>query len=129
MQLRVAIHGKGDLAALETPTATLGHVPLRLEWMEKMLEAHAAAPGREAASDRIYRGVASLLRRGDYGRAFRIHGLAASELADPNISRSAAERACESLSALRSNIPARLRAGFDRAGEVTALSALHCPAR
>ena len=129
LQLRVAIHGKSDLAELDEPTAALGNVPLRLEWMEAMLEAKAAAPGKDAALERTYRNIAPMLRRGDYGRAFRIHGLAAPELADGNASRSAAERACESLSALRSHIPAPLRAGFDGASEVKALSSLHCATR
>lgn len=126
LQLRVAVHGKGDLAALDGPTAALGHVPLRLEWMEAKLEAKSASPGKDPGLERNYRSIAPLLRRGDYGRAFRIHGLAAPELTDANASRSAAERACESLSALRSHIPASLRPGFDGASEVKALSSSHC---
>jgi len=126
LQLRVAVHGKGEPAALDGPTAALGHVPLRLEWMEAMLEANAAAHREGAAQQRIYRGGGPLLRRGDYGRAFRIHGLVALEL--PN-DAGAAERACQSLAALRSHIPAGLRAGFDAADEVQALAPLHCPVR
>lgn len=129
LQLRVAIHGKGNLAALDAPTAALGHVPLRLEWTEAMLQANGTSAANGSASERIYRSIAPLLRRGDYGRAFRIHGLAAAALAGEDISRSAADRACESLAGLRSHIPAMLRAGFDGAGEVKALSALHCPAQ
>ncbi|HEY1138740.1 MAG TPA: protein kinase [Lysobacter sp.] len=129
LQLRVAIHGKGDLAALDAPTAALGNVPLRLEWTEAMLAAYSNNPVKESASGRIYRSIAPFLRRGDYAHAFRIHALAATELADNNMARSAADRACESLSALRSHIPASLQAGFDGASEVKVLSSLHCPAQ
>lgn len=126
LQLRVAVHGKGDLAALDAPTAALGHVPLRLEWTEAILEANSAAAAHESASGRIYRGIAPLLRRGEYGRAFRIHALAADELADANMVRSATDRACESLAALRSHVPAPLQPGFNAASEVKALTSLHC---
>ena len=129
LQLRVAIHGNGELSALDAPTAALGHVPLRLEWTEAMLQANSASAANDSASERIYRSIAPLLRRGDYGRAFRIHALAAAELAGDDISRSASDRACESLAALRSHVPAALRTGFDGAGEVKALSSMHCPAR
>jgi hypothetical protein len=129
LQLRVAIRGKGGLVALDAPTAALGNVPLRLEWAEAMLEAHGATTAKESDSERIYRGIAPLLRRGDYGRAFRIHALAANELTGDNMARSATDRACESLSALRSHIPAPLQPGFNAASEVNALSSLHCTAQ
>ncbi|KQY51884.1 serine/threonine-protein kinase [Lysobacter sp. Root494] len=128
LQLRVAIHGTGDPSVLDAPTAALGHVPLRLEWVEAMLEANGTSRGKTSASD-LYRSTAPLLRRGDYGRAFRIHALAAMELAGHDTSRSAADRACESLSALRSHVPPALEAGFDAANEVKNLSSLHCAAQ
>lgn len=129
LQLRVAVHGKGDLPALDAATAALGNVPLRLEWTEAMLAANSASAANDSASEHIYRGITPLLRRGDYGHAFRIHALAANELADDNMARSATDRACESLSALRSHIPAPLQPGFNAAREVQALSSLHCTAQ
>jgi hypothetical protein len=45
------------------------------------------------------------------------------------MARSAADRACESLSALRSRIPAPLQAGFDGASDVKTVSSLQCSAQ
>jgi tetratricopeptide (TPR) repeat protein len=124
LQLRVAIHATNDVTALDAPTAALGNIPLRLEWLEAML-ASASAKGEEAS--RIYRNAAALLRRGDYGRAFRIHDLAARGLAGNDAARGSTERACESLAVLRTRVPEALRAGFDSSAEVrNLLAAPHC---
>jgi len=129
LQLRVALHGADDVAALETQTAALGHIPLRLEWVEMMIAQANAAHGREADAARVYREAAPLLRRGDYGHAFRIHDFAAVNLDDANAARSAAEQACAALGRLRSHVPNALRAGFEASREIQRLfTAKQCQA-
>jgi tetratricopeptide (TPR) repeat protein len=129
LQLRVALHGTDDVAALGTQISALGHVPLRLEWAEATMVRARATPGREPDIARLYREAAPLLRRGDYGRAFRIHDLAAATLGDPNAARSAADQACTALDKLRVHVPAALRAGFEASREIQGLfTAAQCKA-
>ena len=129
LQLRVALNGADDVAALEAQIVALGHIPLRLEWVEAMMAQANAAHGHEADAARVYREAAPLLRRGDYGRAFRIHDFAAVSLDDDNAARSAADQACAALGMLRSHVPAAMRAGFDASREIQNLfTARQCQA-
>ena len=121
LQLRVALHGMDETGSLEPQIAALGNIPLRLESIETSMALADAAHGRDGEIARAYREAAPLLRRGDYGHAFRIHDFAAANLKDDNAARSAAEQACASLGMLRSHVPAALRAGFEASPRIRGL--------
>jgi len=70
-----------------------------------------------------------LLRRGDYLRAFQVHGLAAKTLSATDAAAGASARgnACRALEALRSRMPPTLRKSFDASEEIRPLAAgLEC---
>jgi hypothetical protein len=66
-----------------------------------------------------------LLRRGDYLRAFQVHGLGAKALSTTDAAAGASARgsSCRALEALRSRMPAALRTSFDASDEVRQLDA------
>ena len=122
LQLQVALQamrsGRTD-ASLDTATAALGHVALRLNWietaMQQALEADAAATAL-----RLYREALPLLRRGDYLHAHRLHALgarAATASSDANAAADANTAARAALQRLREHLPVALRAGFDAAAD------------
>jgi len=122
LQLQVALQamrsGRVD-ASLDTATAALGHVALRLNWieaaMQQALEADAAAMAL-----RLYREALPLLRRGDYLHAHRLHALgarAATASSDANAAADAKTAARAALRRLRDHLPVALRAGFDAAAD------------
>jgi hypothetical protein len=113
---RAQVDGRLD-PSLDDATASLGHVGLRLQWLELALRA-ALAKHDVARANALYDEAASLLRGGDSSRAATLHALGASaRLAanDAQAARAARSRADDALAALRAGIPDRLRAGFDAA--------------
>jgi len=120
LQLQVALqamrNGRAD-ATLDTATAALGHVALRLTWTEAAMR--QALDARDAAAAvQLYRQALPLLRRGDYLHAHRLHALGARALTatgDANATADARAAARAALQRLREQLPATLRAGFDAA--------------
>jgi tetratricopeptide (TPR) repeat protein len=102
---------------LDQATAALGHVGLRLQWLQlAMQRALAAGDPKRAASD--YNEAATLLRTGDCLHAAALHALGASARAaigDAAGARAAQARADEAMAALRASMPAEFLAGFDAA--------------
>ncbi|MFZ5661157.1 MAG: protein kinase domain-containing protein [Pseudomonadota bacterium] len=122
-QLQVQIDLLTGGADLDARTAALGHVGLRLLWLEQALE--RALRDDPAAAVRHYREAQGLLRGKRYVRAFRLHALGAQALAragDATAAARARESAASALRELRATIPASLQAGFDAAAEVRALT-------
>lgn len=120
LQLQVAAqamrNGRAD-ATLNAATATLGHVALRLQWIEAAMQ--QALDARDVATAlRLYREASPLLRRGDYLHAQRLHALgahAATATGDANAAADASAAARGARQRLREQLPAALRAGFDAA--------------
>jgi len=120
LQLQVALqamrNGRAD-ATLDAATVALGHVALRLQWLETVMQ--QALDARDAATAlRLYREALPLLRRGDYLHAHRLHALGAQAAAaggNANAAADANAAARASLQRLREQLPAALRAGFDAA--------------
>mgnify|MGYP003295913243 CR=1 FL=1 len=121
LQLRIALAGtriEGALdPSLDRSTASLGHVGLRLQWlqlaMERALATHDAA--RAAA---LYSEAGTWLRAGDSIRAQALHSLGAAArmaVGDSAGAHAAQARADEARSRLRASIPEGMRAGFDAA--------------
>ncbi|MCM2336583.1 MAG: tetratricopeptide repeat protein, partial [Pseudomonas sp.] len=116
LQLQVALQRERN-PQLEAATAGLGHVGLRLAWIELAM-GDALARGDAARSVALYRIAQPLLRRGAHLNAFAIHRIGARALASTGdaaaagAARDAAEAAWQ---ALRSHVPEALRAEFDRA--------------
>ncbi|MDQ3228495.1 MAG: tetratricopeptide repeat-containing serine/threonine protein kinase [Pseudomonadota bacterium] len=122
LQLQVAVQtmrsGRAD-GTLDAATAALGHVALRLNWIEAAMQ--QALDARDAVTAlRLYREALPLLRRGDYVHAHRLHTLgarAATASGDANASADATAAARATLQRLREQLPAALRDGFDAARE------------
>jgi len=122
LQLQVAVQtmrsGRAD-GTLDAATAALGHVALRLNWIEAAMQ--QALDARDAVTAlRLYREALPLLRRGDYVHAHRLHTLgarAATASGDTNASADATAAARATLQRLREQLPAALRDGFDAARE------------
>jgi tetratricopeptide (TPR) repeat protein len=80
LQLRVALLAARDradaLAALDAPTAALGHVGLRMDWLAQTLSA-AVARGDASAARATYDEVLSRTRAGDVAHAEALHRLGA----------------------------------------------------
>lgn len=116
LQLQVAVHG-GSTGELETQTAILGNVPLRLDWLERTM-ARALDGGDTGGAVAAYRKVQPLLRAGDYRRAWALHRLAARALAAEGRhqeARVAAAAASRSWDAVLAQLPAERREAFRRA--------------
>jgi tetratricopeptide (TPR) repeat protein len=124
LQLLVALADSNDSARLDRETTALGNVPLRLQWAEAEMQRLATAPPGHAQAARLYRDVLPLLRRGDYLRAFQLHGLGAKAMAtDAAASASARGNSCRALEALRTRMPTVLRTSFDASDDVRKLAA------
>jgi hypothetical protein len=121
LQLEVALQTTGRRIGpgteLDVQSALLGHVALRLGWLEAAMR--QALDERDAATaTRLYREAQPLLRRGDFVAAHALHTLGSRALAmqgDTAASAIAAGHAHGSLQALRAHIPAELRGDFDAA--------------
>jgi tetratricopeptide (TPR) repeat protein len=103
--------------ALDDATAALGHVGLRLRWLELAMR-QALAAHDYAAAGKLYDEAATLLRGGDSIEAPTLHVLGAAAragLGDSAGARAAQLRADEARTKLAAGIPARLRAQFDAA--------------
>ncbi|MDB6163074.1 MAG: tetratricopeptide repeat family protein [Xanthomonadaceae bacterium] len=126
LHLRIALEGArmgGTLApALDEATASLGHVELRLQWLQlAMQQALAAHDPARAAS--LYNEAANLLRAGDSIHAAALHALGAAArngVGDAAGARAAQARADEARSRVRSLVPKALQAVFDAAETVGA---------
>jgi tetratricopeptide (TPR) repeat protein len=121
LQLRIGLAGAGIEGSLDPSldhaTATLGHVGLRLQWlqlaMERALSLHD--PARAAS---LYSEASRWLQAGDSLHATALHSLGATARAavgDSAGARAAQARADEAGLKLRASIPESLRAGFDLA--------------
>jgi tetratricopeptide (TPR) repeat protein len=105
------------LAALDAPTAALGHVGLRLRWLDLALQ-QARARHDTPRALAAYREAAALLRGGDALGAEALHALGArafSAAGDTSGARAAQARADEARARLRAGLPAALQPGFDAA--------------
>jgi len=101
--------------ALDDATATLGHVGLRLRWLELAMS-QALAGKNFASAAKLYDEAATLLRGGDSIEAPTLHALGAaarSGQGDAAGARAAQARADETRSALAASVPPGLRKGFD----------------
>ncbi|MCA1714217.1 MAG: tetratricopeptide repeat protein, partial [Gammaproteobacteria bacterium] len=103
LQLQVALQALPDGRAdptLDAATASLGHVALRLDWIEsamrQALDTHDAA---EAL--RLYREALPLLRRGDYLHAHRLHALGARAATTTGDANAAADAGAAARAALQ----------------------------
>ena len=100
--------------ALDEATATLGHVGLRLRWLELAIRQALAARDYASAS-KLYGEAMALLRGGDSIEASTLHQLGAAAragLGDNAGARAAQLRAEEARSKLIAGIPQDLRAQF-----------------
>lgn len=101
LQLQAALHGGGN-GDLEAQSASLGHVGLRLDGVERAM-GRALARNDAAGAVAAYRQAQPLLRAGDYRRAWALHRLAARALAaegrqqEAQVAATAASRAWEEL--------------------------------
>jgi tetratricopeptide (TPR) repeat protein len=103
--------------ALDDATAALGHVGLRLAWLELALR-QALAARDYASAGTLYDEAATLLRGGDSIQAPALHALGAAAragLGDGAGARAAQLRADDARAKLAAGIPASLRAQFDAA--------------
>ncbi len=130
LQLRInllAARLDGTLpVGLDAATANLGHVGLRLQWLELAMR-NALARHDPALATALYNEASTLLRGGDSLRGASLHALGALARAtagDAAGARAAQARADEALADLRSGMPRPLLAGFDaaRAAETLATS-------
>lgn len=121
LQLRIALDRARLLAAptagLDDATAALGHVGLRLQWLElamrQSLAAHAPALAVAA-----YNEATVLLRGGDSLHAYTVHALGASARragGDAAGAAAAQARADEAVATLHAAMPQALLPGFDAA--------------
>ncbi|MFL6591959.1 MAG: protein kinase domain-containing protein, partial [Luteimonas sp.] len=120
---RAQIDGRLD-PTLDDATSSLGHVDLRLQWLDLALGA-ALAKHDTVRANALYDEAASLLRGGDSLRAASLHALGASaRLAahDAQAAHAARSRADDALAALRAAVPERLRPAFDAAHAPAALA-------
>jgi tetratricopeptide (TPR) repeat protein len=121
LALRIGLLGAqlapATLPSLDAPTAALGHVALRLQWLELALRQSLDARDTARAL-RLYREAAALLRAGDVLGAVELHTLGARALTaagDEAGAHAAQARADEARVHLRSGLPANLQPGFDAA--------------
>ncbi|HET8819022.1 MAG TPA: tetratricopeptide repeat protein [Xanthomonadaceae bacterium] len=120
LQLQIALEAAraGEPApTLEDATDRLGHVGLRLAWLERRMRAalDAQPPDTAAALD-AWREAAILLREGDFVRAHRLQALAAAALeatGDTAAAEAAREGARRAFDAMRGALPADLRESFE----------------
>jgi tetratricopeptide (TPR) repeat protein len=104
-------------AALDAATANLGHVDLRLQWLELAMR-DALARHDPMRATTLYSEASTLLRGGDSVHAIALHTLGAAARAgmgDAAGARAAQARADEARATLRAHLPQSLRAGFDAA--------------
>jgi eukaryotic-like serine/threonine-protein kinase len=105
--------GRGD-DELGSTIRTLGHRRLWLEWVEQAMRQRQADPAQVLA---LYRDAqATLADRGEYGRAWRLHRIAARAHAAQGDQAAAADtgqRAEQAIARLRLATPPALRADFD----------------
>ena len=123
LQLRIALEqARGDatrLAALDAPTAALGHAALRLDWLRERMRI-ALARNDVAAANAAYREASGLLRGGEALHSPALHALGAlarQAAGDVAGAQSAQARATQARAAIRDTLPVALRSGFDRAGQ------------
>jgi eukaryotic-like serine/threonine-protein kinase len=105
--------GRGD-DELGATIRTLGHRRLWLEWVEQAMRLRQSDPAQALVLYRDARAV--LAESGPYGRAWRLHRIAARAHAAQGDSAAAAEatqQAERSIEQLRRAIPQALRADFD----------------
>lgn len=120
LQLEVMLHraGQGRLpASLDGDTAALGHVGLRLAWLELAMT-DALGRGAAAVALQHYGEARGLLRDRAYLRAYALHVLAArayAERGDRDQAAKAGTAARDARAALRERVPPALRDGFDAA--------------
>lgn len=121
LQLQTALQstpaGRPPEPGLDARIAALGHAGLRLQWAQTRMRA-ALAQGEAATALRVYRDAQPLLRRGDTIEAGPLHALAAQALRtlrDTATANDAQAQAQAERRRLREQLPAALRAGYDRA--------------
>ncbi len=121
LQLRIALAGAridGTLdPSLDPATASLGHVGLRLQWLQQAME-RALATHDAARAASLYSEAGTWLRAGDSIRADALHALGSAArmaIGDRAGASAAQARADETRSKLRTSIPEAMRAGFDAA--------------
>lgn len=121
LQLRIALESArtrpAEVEALDAPTAALGHVPLRLDWLALRMR-NALARNDAAAAAIAYIEAAALLRSGDALRAHALHDLGARARTlggDTAGAQAARLRRDDARRKLLAAMPADLRAGFERA--------------
>jgi tetratricopeptide (TPR) repeat protein len=111
---RAAVDGRLE-PSLDEATTNLGHVGLRLQWLELAMRGALATRGFARAAA-LYDEAAALLHGGDALPAYTLHSLGAAARAgagDSAGARAARMRADDALAALRNGLPVALRAGFD----------------
>ena len=122
---RAALDGRLD-PSLDEATASLGHVGLRLQWLDLAMRGALAKHDFPRASV-LYGEASALLRGGDSLLAFELHRLGAAArtgTGDTAGAQAANMRAAQALATLRAGIPAGLRAGFDASHPVPPAAAV-----
>jgi tetratricopeptide (TPR) repeat protein len=112
--VQAQVSGRLD-PALDDATAALGHVGLRLHWLELAMS-HALAAHDFASATGLYDEAATLLRGGDSIEAPALHALGAQArkgVGDTAGARAAQLRADDASSKLAASIPPELRSRFD----------------
>lgn len=105
----LALAPAADEAVLEAEVNALGNLPLRLLWLERLVQVRLAR-GDAAGASEAYRSAARTLQdQGDYLRAHRLHSMGARALAqagDAGASARAGELAAGSLDTLQAQATA-----------------------
>jgi tetratricopeptide (TPR) repeat protein len=116
----------GTLApALGEAIASLGHIGLRLQWLQLAMQLALSSQDAARAAE-LYNEAAALLRNGDALQAPALHALGArarAGLGDAAGARAATLRAQEAAARLRSSLPPALRSRFDAANALPATTA------
>jgi hypothetical protein len=114
LQLQVALRDPQSHRDLDRDTATLGNVPLRLQWLA-IATRRALEHNQTAAAVTTYREALSLLRHGDTLTAVELHALGTRAYAaggDAVRATEADEAMRTALQQLQSHVPQNLRANF-----------------
>ncbi len=134
LQLRIALEEALDnasrIAALDAPTAALGHASLRLAWLRERMRT-ALQQGDAPAAMAAYREAGALLRGSEAPHMPVVHALGAQarRLAGDAAGADAAQaRADQAHAAIRDALPESLRSGFDTARVVGAPVSGQAPA-
>jgi len=124
LQLQIALQGP-DAGTLDADTSALGHIALRLRWLETAMT-NALARGDAAAAVSAYRDAQVRLRAGDFQRAPQLHTLGARALAatgDRAGAATATAAAARAFEQLRAQVPSKQRATFEAATRIAGTTA------